>query len=159
VKWSCQQDHWDRIVATTMLSRDTLTRAGLAVLVLAQGSLAVWALAAPRSFFDAYPGGGRAWVSPLGPYDEHLVRDVGSLSLALTVVLVAAAWTLDRRVVMAAAAAYLAWELPHLVFHLGADDVLSAGDRIASWTGQGAALVIAAAVLVAAVRGSKEIPA
>src|SRR3954452_892233 len=109
-----------------------LRRAALGVLILSQGALALWALLAPRAFYDDFPGAGRSWVSPLGPYDEHLVRDVGALSLALPVVLVAALVSLDRRLVLVAGLAYLAWSVPHLVFHLTADDVLSTGDRIAS---------------------------
>ena len=44
-----------------------------------------WALAAPRSFYDGFPMPGLlgAWVASDGPYNEHLVRDVGSLYLAL----------------------------------------------------------------------------
>jgi hypothetical protein len=57
-----------------------LQRTGLAVLCVSQAWLAVWALLAPRSFYDDFAGGGRAWVSLLGPYDEHLVRDVGALA-------------------------------------------------------------------------------
>src|SRR5690606_1576891 len=97
-----------------MPARSSLLRAGLAVLALVQGAIAVWALLAPRSFHEEFPGPGSPWVAPLGPYDEHLVRDVGALSLALTVVLVAALVWLERRLVIVAAAAYLAWELSHL---------------------------------------------
>jgi len=45
-----------------------------------------WALLAPRSFYDDFPGGGRSWVSALPPYNEHLVRDVGGLPSNLAVV-------------------------------------------------------------------------
>jgi hypothetical protein len=134
------------------MSRPTLVRAGLGVLAFVQGVLAVWALAAPRAFYDDFPGGGRSWVSPLGPYDEHLVRDVGALSLALTVVLVVAFVGPDRRLVLAAGLAYLAWSVPHLVFHLTADDVLAAGDRIVSEAGELVSVLIAAALVWDAVR-------
>jgi hypothetical protein len=134
------------------MSRPTLVRAGLAVLAFVQGVLAVWALGAPRAFYDDFPGGGRSWVSPLGPYDEHLVRDVGALSLALTVVLVAALVWPERRLVLAAGLAYLAWSVPHLVFHLTADDVLPTGDRIASEAGEIVAALIAAALVWEAAR-------
>jgi hypothetical protein len=42
-----------------------------------------WVSLAPTLFFADFPGAGRSWVSPLGPYNEHLVRDVASLNLAL----------------------------------------------------------------------------
>jgi len=135
-----------------MPPRSSLLRAGLAVLAIVQGTIAVWALIAPRSFHAEFPGPGSPWVSPLGPYDEHLVRDVGALSLALAVVLVAAIVWLERRLVIVAAAAYLAWMLPHLAFHLTADDALTTSARIISEAGQVLATAIAAAVLVAALR-------
>lgn len=134
------------------MSRPLLQRTALAVLILAQGSLALWALLAPRAFYDDFPGGGRSWVSPLGPYDEHLVRDVGALSLALTVVLVAAAIWPQRPLRLVAAIAYLAWSIPHLIFHLTADGALSTGDRIASETGEVLVSLIALALAIDALR-------
>jgi hypothetical protein len=91
-------------------------------------------------------------VSPLGPNDEHHVRDVGALSLGLTVVLLAAAIWPDRRMRLIAGLAYLAWSVPHLIFHLTADDVLSTGDRIASESGEVLASLIALALVVDALR-------
>lgn len=44
----------------------------------------------PRSFYDDFPGGGIAWVSVDGPYNEHLIRDIGAWSLGTTVVVLAA---------------------------------------------------------------------
>src|SRR3954471_19600640 len=135
-----------------------LRRAALAVLILSQGTLALWALLAPRAFYDDFPGGGRSWVSPLGPYDEHLVRDVGALSLALTVVLGCAAIWPDRRLRLVAALSYLAWSVPHLIFHLTADGALSTGDRIASETGEVLVSLVALALAVDAVRQRSEVP-
>lgn len=68
----------------------TVLRVGLAVLAAMQ-ALVGWALVAPREFYDGFPIAGHAWVALLPPYNEHLVRDVGAFSLALTVVLGAAA--------------------------------------------------------------------
>jgi hypothetical protein len=130
-----------------------LQRTGLAVLCVSQAWLAVWALLAPRSFYDDFPGGGRAWVSPLGPYDEHLVRDVGALSLGLTVVLLAAIVWPDHKLIGIAAAGYLAWALPHVVFHLTADGALATDDRVASETLEALVAVLAAVLVVDAVRG------
>ena len=67
----------------------------------------VWALLLPRSFYDDFPSEGRDWVSALGPYDEHLVRDVGALNLALCALLVFAAVVLEKRLVQAALVAWL----------------------------------------------------
>src|SRR5215210_5301308 len=55
-------------------------RGALAFLSLGELAVGIWALFLPRSFYEDFPSSGREWVSTLGPYDEHLVRDVGSLT-------------------------------------------------------------------------------
>jgi hypothetical protein len=111
---------------------DRLARIVLAVLAVSGAIVGVWATFAPRSFYDDFPGGGRSWVAPDGPFNEHLVRDVGSLNLALTVLTVAAAILLVRSLVVVAALGWLAYGIPHLVYHLRHRDVYDTGDQIAS---------------------------
>lgn len=103
-------------------------RIALGYLTLVSVVIGVWAQFAPRSFYDHFPGFGRAWVRVDGPYNEHLVRDVGGLNLALTVVLVAAMVTLTRAMVVTAAVASLASGVPHLVYHLFHTDNLGSVD-------------------------------
>jgi hypothetical protein len=62
----------------------------LAVTVLLGLYVGAWAEFLPRAFYDAFPGFGLHWVDVEGAYDEHLVRDVGSLYLALAAASVAA---------------------------------------------------------------------
>ena len=76
-----------------------------------------WALLAPGGFYSASPTVGHAWVSLLPPYNEHLVCDVGALSLSLTVLLTAAAVVPTRSLVQTAAAAFMAYAIPHTIFH------------------------------------------
>ena len=47
----------------------------------------VGARSSPHSFYDDFPAGTDGWVHVLGPFDEHLVTDVGALFVALGVVL------------------------------------------------------------------------
>jgi hypothetical protein len=54
-----------------------------------------------------------------GAYDQHLVLDVGYLSLALSVVLVAALLRRDIALIRIAAAAGLVFAVPHLAYHAG----------------------------------------
>jgi hypothetical protein len=61
-----------------------LTLGGLAI---SQTMLGLWALLAPAGFYRHFPAAGHARVALLPPYNEHLVRDVGALSLSLTVLL------------------------------------------------------------------------
>ena len=76
-----------------------------------------WQLLAPRSFYDDFSGFGRTWVSVDGPYNEHLLRDVGQGNLALGVVALVALLTggvwLARATGLAAVVAYL----PHQLYH------------------------------------------
>ena len=59
-----------------------------AVLSVTPPFVGAWAPAAPSSFYADFPFPGRHWVRLLGPYNEHLVRDVGGLYLALLVITV-----------------------------------------------------------------------
>lgn len=95
-----------------------MVRAGLLVLGVSQAVVGVWALLGPQSFYDGFPAAGHAWVAVLPPFNEHLVRDVGGLSLAMTVVLAAAAWWLDARLVWVAVVAFAAWTVGHTIFHV-----------------------------------------
>ncbi|GLZ34182.1 hypothetical protein Lesp02_63690 [Lentzea sp. NBRC 105346] len=117
----------------------TLLRTGLGVLAAAQAFVGGWALAAPRSFFDNGPFPGTHWVAMFPPYNEHLMRDFGALSLSLCAVLVFAAVTAQRTVVRAALVAYVAFAVPHLAFHLNHLDHMPVADRI----GNVVALVVA----------------
>jgi hypothetical protein len=94
-----------------------LTRVVLALLAASAAVIGVWAAFAPRSFYDDFPGGGHMWVAVDGPYNEHLVRDVGELNLALAVVTVFALVLLLRPLVLATAWAWLVYSGPHLVYH------------------------------------------
>jgi hypothetical protein len=92
-------------------------RAALLALGAVQTINGLYALIAPRSFYDDFPFG-RAWVAALPDYSEHLVRDVGGLFLGGALVLLAAGVYLDRRLVWVALVSFLAFSVPHSVFHL-----------------------------------------
>ncbi|MGI8553828.1 MAG: hypothetical protein ACR2PL_24020, partial [Dehalococcoidia bacterium] len=65
-------------------------RVGVLILALGLVSTGLWALGAPNSWYATFPGLGHAWVAALGPYNEHLARDVGAALLGFGVLL---AWT------------------------------------------------------------------
>ena len=127
-------------------------RIALALLV-AQGLIVgVWAAAWPRSFYDDFPGGGRTWVSVDGPYNEHLVRDVGALNLALAVVALVALIALTRAVALAAALGWIVYQAPHLVYHLRHLDLYDTSDKVANVASLVLALVLPIVVLLGARR-------
>jgi hypothetical protein len=106
-------------------------RAGLLALGGIQAATGLYALAAPRSFYDGFPLG-RAWVAALPDYNEHLVRDVGGLFLGIGFVLIAAGWLLERRLVIVALVGYLAFSVPHTLYHLFNLEPYEAADVVAN---------------------------
>ncbi|HUW02699.1 MAG TPA: hypothetical protein VMW08_10135 [Acidimicrobiales bacterium] len=123
------------------------TRIALGYLTLMALQIGVWALVAPRSFYDDYPGLGRAWISVDGPFNEHLIRDVGALNLALAIVMAAAAVKLSRDLVVVAALASLMWGVPHFLYHLVNQDGLDGADVAASLGGLAVAVLLPLALL------------
>jgi hypothetical protein len=102
--------------------------------LLAFGNLAVGvqALFFPRSFYDDFPFG-RGWVAMDGPYNQHLVRDVGSLNLALVVLVFAALTVGTRTIARTAMVVWLVNAVPHFVYHLGhlSTGDMTGGDKVA----------------------------
>ena len=126
-------------------------RAALVVLGVIQLVDGLYALCAPRSFYDDFPFG-RGWVEALPAYNEHLVRDVGGLFLATAVVLFAAARFMERRLVIVAAASFLCFSVPHTIYHflnLGPYDTF---DAVANVVSLAATVLIPVWILAVAVR-------
>jgi nucleoside-diphosphate-sugar epimerase len=113
-----------------------------------------WAQFAPRSFYDSFPGFGRVWVAADGPYNEHLVRDVGGLNLALALLLTVAAVRLSPVLVRTAAAGALVYGAPHLLYHLNHLGLYGTGDRIANEVALALGVAAPVALLVLAFRRS-----
>jgi len=124
--------------------RRLLVRASLLVLCLGAASVGVWATFMPLSFFRSFPGGGRHWVAAEGPYNLHLITDVGALSLGLLVLTVAALGSHSRALVRTAGIAWVVSALPHLMHHVAHRAVLSAGDQAASLAGIGLQVALGA---------------
>lgn len=92
---------------------NTSLRVGIWFLALVDLGIGSVALLTPRAFYDHVPG-----VSLASPYSEHLMRDVGAMSLALAVVTFVAAITMEQLMVRTALTAYLVFAVPHLLFHV-----------------------------------------
>jgi len=132
-----------------------LNLAVTAVLAVSAAFVGGWAQFAPHAFYTSFPLPGRHWVSGIGDYNEHLIRDVGGLYLALLAISV---WTILRprpesfRLV---GLAWLVFGVPHLVFHLAHLDMFGTGDKIANVVGLGGTVVLAVLLLIPG-RRSKE---
>jgi hypothetical protein len=81
-------------------------RAGLAYLLILIG------------FWDHYPGFGLEFVEKLPAYNEHLLNDFGSFSVAFAVLLGIAFARPEPSLVRASLIAFLVFALPHLAFHV-----------------------------------------
>jgi hypothetical protein len=125
------------------------TTAGIAAYV------GLWALAGPQSWYDDFPGFGFRWLPPLGAYNEHLARDVGSLYCALTALSVGAALRpADRYLVRLTGVVWLVFSVPHLVFHLLHLDMYGRLDQVLNVVTLGYFVVVGAALVVPAGPGS-----
>lgn len=133
------------------MSHRTVARVALGYLALTSLQLGVWALLAPQAFYDNFPGlGGRMWISVDGPYNEHFIRDVGALNLALAFLLVTTMIRPSRDLLFVSAGSSLAWGVPHLIYHLVNTDSLSGSDIVMNIGGLGLFAVCGIALVRAA---------
>ncbi len=78
----------------------------------------LWGAIAPDSFYASFPGFGRVWIAIDGPFNEHLIRDVGALYLALAAASIAAALSDGPRPGQVVGVAWTVFGLPHLIYHV-----------------------------------------
>jgi len=136
-----------------MTSARAWLRGGLWLLALVQATVGAWQYFAPRLFYADVPT-----VSADPPFNEHLMSDVGGLSLALAVVMAAAALWLEAAVIRVALTAYLVYSVSHLLFHVTHLAGLSARGAAVLLTGLAAEPAAAAALLLLARRISAPPP-
>lgn len=132
------------------------TRILLGYLTVVSVQIGVWALFAPRSFYDDFPGLGRAWVSIDGPFNEHLIRDVGALNLALAAMFIVAFIRLGRDLVTMAGVLALVWGIPHAIYHLVNTDGFETSDLTVSLLGLCFFVLVGGGLIYAAPRVATE---
>lgn len=130
-------------------------RAGTLALALASILPGVWALFSPLSFFNDFPGGGLGWVAGFPPYNEHLVRDLGSFYVGFAALLALAAGTADRTAIRVALAGFIVFTIPHLVFHAQHPVGEGIGQRFGSVIALGAAGLLALVLFGATFRSER----
>jgi len=124
----------------------------LAVMATSTLVVGMWASLAPRSFYDDFPGAGRHWVALDGPFNEHLVRDVGTLGLALAAVTVAALVRPERYLVTVTAGATLLYSVPHFGYHAFHLDLFQTADQVGQMVSLAVTVLAPAALLFRALR-------
>lgn len=117
-----------------------------------------WAAAVPRSFYDSFPGLGTVWVAVDGPYNEHLVRDVGALYLGLAAASVVAAASHRLEGGRAVGVAWLVFSVPHLTYHLAHLEGFTVRDVIGQVVALSATVVLAVPLVAPARARSTERP-
>jgi hypothetical protein len=89
------------------------------------------------------------WTASDGPYNEHLVRDVGDLNLALVAVTVCACVWWSRSLAVAAALAWLVYSVPHFTYHAFNLQTVGGDDKVGELVSLAFPIVLAVCVLVA----------
>jgi hypothetical protein len=111
----------------------------------------LWAIVAPENWFENFPGWAPRLVEALPPYNEHLATDAGAGLFATGVLALVAAMWLRRDVVVTAMIGYLAFALPHALFHLANPaDALTGSEDVVNSITLLIAVVAASATLIAA---------
>jgi len=109
----------------------------------------LWAIIAPQHWFDTFPGWAPQLVAAFPPYNEHLATDAGSGLFASGVAMALAAWWPRREVVITAALAFLAFALPHFLWHfINPSDALTSPEDTVNDISLAAAVVGAGVVLM-----------
>ena len=126
----------------------TARRILLWILVLLGLYVGLWATLFPASFYESFPGPFGSWVAADGPYDEHLVRDVGTFNLGLAVASAAATRYRDRGPGLVVALAWIVCSVPHLGYHLDHLSGLPVVDAVAQVVALSSTAVLAVPLLL-----------
>jgi hypothetical protein len=105
-----------------------------------------WAYFAPRGFYDAFPGVLGHWIDLDGPFNEHLVRDVGGVYLALAAASVVGLALRSAWVPLGAA--WAVFGALHLAYHATHLDGFSAADAVGAIVSLGVSLALGVVLLV-----------
>lgn len=121
-------------------------RLGLVVtMAVPQLAVGLWAVVAPASWFDSFPGFDPRLVAAEPPYNQHLATDAGAGFVATGVALLAAAIWANRAGVRVALLAFVAFTIPHTGYHaLNPSDLLSGSEDIVNVLTLASGLVLAA---------------
>ena len=123
-------------------------RVGMALLAVLHGWWGLWALAAPRHFFDTFPGAGRRWTAAYPPFNEHLVIDLGATFVTLAFLLGAGAASRSRSARTVALLTVTLFGALHLGFHSANHGLLAHADLVASLAALALGVLLPIALLI-----------
>lgn len=137
--------------------RAGFVRVTLVLLALPQLVSASWAYFAPRSWHETFPGFGRVWVAGTGPFNEHATKDVGLGLGALAILVLIAAWRMERGLVRASLVAWLVFHVPHFIYHAMTTETLDAVDNVLNLGTLAVAIALPVALLIITRVGSPNV--
>ena len=117
-----------------------------------------WAAGFPQSFYDSFPGLGFIWISVDGPYNEHLIRDVGSLYLALSAASVAATFSRTADAGRVVGVAWAVFGIPHFAYHAAHFGHMPLVDVLGNVVSLGASLLLGIALMLPGPRPIRAAP-
>lgn len=112
----------------------------------------LWATTWPASFYTSFPGLGRVWIAVDGPFNEHLIRDVGALYLALAAASVAATFSRTPDAGRVVGVAWTVFGIPHLMYHSTHFAGMPPIDVVGHVVGLGGSLVLGIALMLPGAR-------
>lgn len=132
------------------------TRVVLVVLAVPNLFVGLWAVLAPSSWYENFPGWSPRLVAAVPPYNEHLATDAGAGLFAAGLLALLAAVLMRRDVIMVAMTGYLAFSLPHALYHLASPaDALSASEDATNTLSLWVGVAVSTWLLVDAVRSDE----
>ncbi|MGR3870808.1 hypothetical protein ACUXZZ_19705 [Streptomyces graminifolii] len=118
----------------------------LAVVSLYTG---LWAYFSPSGWYANFPGLGLKWLPQLGPYNEHLVKDAGSMFLALAcLTVIALRQVRNTRLVQTTGAVWLVFNVLHFSYHVQHLDMYGTRDQVLNVVSLSLLMLLSAVLLV-----------
>jgi hypothetical protein len=110
-----------------------LDRVSLVLLIISSAVAGFWAYFAPRHWYDTFPGFGMSWLPQLGPYNEHLAKDVGAMFIAFMVLTLIVLWRMkDELLVRVAGWGWLVFNVLHFIYHMTMLGMYKPSDQVAN---------------------------
>jgi hypothetical protein len=101
-----------------------------------------WAAVLPHGFYSSFPGLGFIWVAVDGPFNEHLIRDVGGLYLAISAATVWAIFSREHSATRAVGIAWVVFGVLHFSYHASHLHGMSTANAVGELIGLGTSLVL-----------------
>ncbi|WP_349899359.1 hypothetical protein [Parafrigoribacterium soli] len=126
-----------------------LLRRIVLVITAALGAfVGVWAAAFPASFYTEFPGFGFIWVAVDGAFNEHLIRDVGGLYLAIAAATIWATFSSEQAASRAVGLAWTVFGVLHFSYHATHLSALSPADVAGELISLGTSLLLGVLLLL-----------